>query len=64
MTAERSRVVVESCDLARAGWELSWQLRVESAASWLLIIAYKLIVTVLYYGYARQAVSIDRRFSS
>jgi hypothetical protein len=37
-------------------------LRRRSAAVWLLAIAYKLAVTVAFYGYARQAVSVAPAF--
>jgi hypothetical protein len=32
-------------------------------AAWLIVIAYKLAVTVIFYGYARQAVSIAPAFA-
>jgi len=55
MTAERrSRVVVEKLRFgSRWDWELSWQLRVESAP----LAAHHRVQAdcdVLYYGYARQ----------
>jgi hypothetical protein len=37
-------------------------LRRGVATAWLLVIAYKLAVTVAFYGYARQAVSIGPAF--
>jgi hypothetical protein len=42
-----------------AGIALAWR----RGAVWLIVIAYKLAVTVLFYGYARQAASIAPAFA-
>jgi hypothetical protein len=70
--AARRRPVDQATPRGGLAWRLAWgalvlggavvALRQRVAGVWLLVIASKLAVTILFYGYARQAASIQPAF--